>query len=107
MTEVARVVSAPGIKVGRWCAFAAVVLWVFRETPWAFLGNLPGAGWWRTAFILVLMGLAAPAGHDALMWLFEVHKALKEKPELEAKGLSSDIQRAHAKEVDDAVRGQL
>lgn len=106
--EVARVVTAPRIKnVGGWCAFAAVVLWVFRDGPWTFLGTLPGAGWWRTAFLLVLFGLVVRAGHDALMWLFEAHNALQEKRRFEAMGVPAAIKWAQEKEINDAIHGNV
>jgi hypothetical protein len=56
-------------------------------------------------FPVVLFGLVVRAGHDALMWFFEAHQALREKREFESKGLSAAIQWAQEKEIAGAQKG--
>lgn len=103
--EVARVVSAPRINIGRWCALIAVVMWYAMNPAGAFLFRVSGGGGLSMLYILVTFGFAIRAGHDLFMWLTQANDALKEKRKFEGMGTSAAIEWAHAQEMREVENG--
>jgi hypothetical protein len=104
--EVARVISAPRINIGRWCALLAVVMWYGGKAgAWRFVVDLPGGNVWGMLYMLLTFGFAIRAGHDLLMWLAQANDALNEKRKFESLGMSAAVQWAHEKDMRDAANG--
>jgi hypothetical protein len=103
--EVARVISAPRINIGRWCAFIAAVMWYAMNPTSEFLVRLSGGGGLSMLYILVTFGFAIRAGHDLLMWLAQANEALNEKRKFQAMGTSAAIEWAHAQEMREVENG--